>query len=106
MLSAEKAAKKEKEESERLQVEVAQQMEEIKERTGIVEGELSEAGPALEKARNAVKGIKKKQLEEIRAFANPPLPVALTLQAVCILLGHKEKKAKNWRDVRSIMANR
>ena len=56
MMIGEKEAKTQKEASEKLQKEVEIQMVEIAERTEIVQTELGEAGPALEKARTAVKG--------------------------------------------------
>ena len=56
MLEGEKEAKKQNDISEKLQVEVAEEMVQIEERTQIVTDELAEAGPALERAQNAVKG--------------------------------------------------
>ena len=68
MMIGEKEAKTQKEASEKLQKEVEIQMVEIAERTEIVQTELGEAGPALEKARTAVKGEDKMIFFELKSM--------------------------------------
>lgn len=41
----------------------------------------------MEEAKQAVKGIKKGQLIEVRSMAAPPQPVRLALESICLLLG-------------------
>jgi hypothetical protein len=52
---------------------------------------LNKAEPALIEAQKAVKGIKKKDLEEIKALGKPPALVKMTLEAVCFLLKGKKE---------------
>ena len=53
--------------------------EEIAKRTEEVEKDLSQAMPALEEAQKSVSGVTKKDLNELRQFANPPKNVKMTL---------------------------
>ena len=46
----------------------------------------------------AVKGIKKKDLVEIRTMSNPPPPVKLALEAICLLVG---ETATDWKSIRA-----
>lgn len=46
----------------------------------------------------AVKGIKKKDLVEIRSMSNPPPAVKMALEAICLLLG---ETAQDWRSIRT-----
>lgn len=41
----------------------------------------------MDEAKQAVKGIKKGQLIEVRSMAAPPQPVRLALESICLLLG-------------------
>jgi len=50
--------------------------------------------------RVAVKGIKKQNLTEMRALANPPNAVKLALESVCTLLGEKDV---DWKSLRALM---
>lgn len=52
---------------------------------------MNKAEPALIEAQKAVKGIKKKDLEEIKALGKPPALVKMTLEAVCFLLKGKKE---------------
>ena len=46
----------------------------------------------------AVKGIKKKDLVEIRSMGNPPPVVKMALEGICILLG---ENASDWKSIRT-----
>ena len=48
----------------------------------------------------AVKSIKKQNLVEIRSMANPPPPVKMTLEAICLLLG---ENAPDWKAIRGVI---
>jgi dynein heavy chain len=43
--------------------------------------------PALQAAADALKAIKKDDINIIKTYANPPDAVRMVLEAVCILLG-------------------
>ena len=47
------------------------------------------------------KGIKKKDLDEIRNLGRPPANVVLTLECVAIMLG---ETSVDWADVRKLLA--
>ncbi|BGP05267.1 dynein heavy chain [Rhodotorula toruloides] len=72
----------------------------IAERREIVMGELADAEPAVEDAQAAVSNIKKQQLTEVRSMANPPEAVKLSMEAVCILLGHR---IEGWKSVQAVL---
>jgi hypothetical protein len=48
-------------------VQVAQKKSELEQRRGTVQRQLDEALPAVEEAREAVQGIKRQQLDEVRS---------------------------------------
>lgn len=77
-----------------------QQERAIAERREVVMGELADAEPAVEDAQAAVSNIKKQQLTEVRSMANPPEAVKLSMEAVCILLGHK---IDSWKAVQGVL---
>jgi dynein heavy chain 1 len=59
------------------------------------------AGPAVEEAKQAVKGIKKQQLTELKSMTSPPALVKLTLEAVCVMLG--EGEGLDWKNIRLVI---
>ena len=73
----------------------------LKERKEKAQSELDEAEPALNSAKNSVKGIKKRDLDEIRNLGRPPINVKLTLECIAIMLG---QKSVEWTDVRKLLA--
>jgi dynein heavy chain len=56
------------------------------------EAELAEAIPALNNALNALKGLSKGDIVELKAMKSPPAGVRLTMETVCILKGIKAGK--------------
>ena len=73
----------------------------IQERISTINDELAEARPALEAAIKSVQNISKKQLDCIRALKKPPMLIAMTLEAACILL---KKRCRDWREIRKHMS--
>ncbi|CEP03245.1 hypothetical protein PBRA_003005 [Plasmodiophora brassicae] len=71
---------------------------EISERTSAVKGDLDRIEPLLREAREAVQGIGKPSLDEIRAFSNPPAAVKMALEPTMILLGLPI--GMTWTDIR------
>lgn len=100
MLDKQQEAEKEKATQQLLSVELEKQNAKIAQRTNQVREELAEAEPDLLAAQEAVSGIKKSQLDEVRALPTPPKLVQLTLEAVCAMLG---SNATNWGDIRKII---
>jgi len=66
-------AQKRKEEAEKMSVDVDRQQVAIAERKEKAQSELDEAEPALNSAKSSVKGIKKRDLDEIRNLSRPPV---------------------------------
>ncbi|CAK9071077.1 unnamed protein product [Durusdinium trenchii] len=60
-----------------------------------VEADLAEAMPALMEALSALDTLSAKDIGEIKAMKNPPGPVKLVLQAVCIMKGIKPNRVKD-----------
>jgi dynein heavy chain 1 len=83
-----------------VQEKLAIQNADIAEQSKEANADLARAEPALEEALGAVKGIKKKHLEEVRGFARPPELVQRAMEAVLILL--KGKKL-DWTAIRKAL---
>ncbi|CAI4230233.1 unnamed protein product [Auanema sp. JU1783] len=101
MLDDQQKAEDEKKLSEQLQKELAEQLTQIAAKKTEVQKDLSQVEPAVEEAQNAVKGIRKNQLVEVRSMASPPVMVKLALEAICILLG--ENVGTDWKAIRGVM---
>ncbi|CAI2172645.1 16667_t:CDS:10, partial [Funneliformis geosporum] len=100
MVGDQQIAEEQKKESEKIQVNLSFQNEEITARRSIVMKDLANAEPAVEEAKKSVQGIKKQHLSEVRAMANPPEAVKLAMTSVCTLLGFK---IDSWKAVQGII---
>lgn len=100
MVEQQQAAETKREASLALQAELQRQEAQMAEQRTSVLQELSEAEPALLDAQAAVSNIKKQHLSEVRSMTNPPAPVKLAMESVCILLGHR---IDGWRSVQSLI---
>ena len=101
MVADQNEAERSKAEAEKISAEVEKQQVEIDKRKDEAQRDLDEAEPALREAQTSVRGIKKRDLDEVRNLARPPNNVKLTLECVAIMLG--ETKVE-WTDVRKILA--
>ncbi|EJW75529.1 hypothetical protein WUBG_13562 [Wuchereria bancrofti] len=101
MLADQQRAEKEKLASEQLQKELAESLVQIEKKRTEVQEDLAQVEPAVEEAKQAVKGIKKGQLIEVRSMAAPPQPVRLALESICLLLG--ESVGMDWKAIRGVM---
>lgn len=100
MVEQQQAAEMEREASLALQEALHKQEAMLEEQRASVLDELAEAEPAVLHAQAAVSNIKKQHLSEVRSMANPPAPVKLAMESVCILLGHY---IDGWKSVQSIL---
>ena len=80
--------------------EIEVQEGQIAKRKEAVEGELMQAKPALEEAENAVRSIKKTDLDTVSRFPSPPAPVKFALEAVAVMLG---ESANDWADLKKVI---
>eukprot|EP01134_Creolimax_fragrantissima_P000216 CFRG0216T1 len=100
MLYDQQEAEKKREVSVAMQAELAIKEKIVFDQTVSVENELAEVEPAVSEARDAVSGIKKNQLSEVRSLQNPPAMVKLAMESVCTLLG---ELTVDWKAVRQVI---
>ena len=100
IMDKQKQSKEKIDESVTLSTQIDQKKVQIEERKGIVEKELEEVGPALEKAQKSVSSISNAQLNEVKNYKVPPARVVMVLEAVIYLI--KGKKLE-WNDIKSEM---
>lgn len=48
----------------------------------------------------AVQSIKKQNLVEVKSMSNPPPPVKMALESICLLLG---ESTNDWKVIRSVL---
>ncbi len=70
--------------------------EQLKQRQSQIAKEVAEVKPLVLKAKEAVGGISKQQLSEVRAYQVPPPVVRGTLAAVCMMMGQNDL---TWRAI-------
>ncbi len=66
---------------------------------------LSEALPAVEAATRALEDLKKEDLSELKAFANPPAAVKAMCMQLVILRPTGEKLEENWNDAKKLLGH-
>ena len=101
MVADQNVAEKRKAEAEKMSVSVKEQQVAIDSRKDEAQRDLDEAEPALRSAQASVRGIKKRDLDEVRNLARPPNNVKLTLECVAIMLGERRIE---WADVRKMLS--
>ncbi|GAA5808073.1 hypothetical protein MFLAVUS_001455 [Mucor flavus] len=100
MLADEKEAEQKKADSLQIKANLKIQNKEIEARRTVVDNDLANAEPAVKEAENSVRSIKRQHLTEVRSMSNPPEAVKLTMESVCIMLGHK---IDSWKTVQSMI---
>ncbi|CAK0838245.1 unnamed protein product [Prorocentrum cordatum] len=68
------------------------------------DGELTEAMPAMEAAKEAVNCLDKNSIGELKGFGRPP-PECVDVCAACAFLLKNEKKKIEWKTAQKMMAN-
>ena len=101
MMANQKKAEDEEALSVRLRKELEADVAELEKKKAEVSKELAQVEPAVEDAKQSVKGIKKQQLSELRSMTSPPNPVKLALESICTLLG--EDPNIDWKGIRQVM---
>lgn len=97
MLTEQSEAERKRAAAVEIRLAVQQQSAQIQERKQAANDDLAATEPLIEQASQGVQNIKKSQLNELRSLNNPPEPVKITLEAVCLLLGLKTDGG--WRQV-------
>ena len=93
--------KKKKEATEK-STEVEQNRKQITIEQEEAEESLRQALPDLENAREALDTLSKKDITEVRSFANPPEPVQIICECVAILKGLKDI---SWKTAKGMLAD-
>lgn len=99
--ATEKVMKKKKEAMEK-STEVEQNRKQITVEQAEAEEALRQAMPDLENARLALDTLSKKDITEVRSFANPPEPVQIICECVAILKGIKDI---SWKTAKGMLAD-
>lgn len=87
MIGRQQEAEKRKVQSQGIQLALEKQTKEIGKKQEDVTKDLEQVEPAVKDAEQAVQGINKQQLNEVRNMPNPPALVKLALESICLLLG-------------------
>ena len=66
---------------------------------------LMEALPAVEAAADALSKIRREDLQELKAFNNPPIHVKIVCQMCTVLRPTREKLDETWNDSKKILGN-
>jgi len=85
-------------EAEKFSVVLAEQSKNIAERKSVAEKDLAGAEPALLAAQEAVKGVTKDNIVELKNYAKPPAKVALALEPAVALIKNTAKKPE-WKEI-------
>ncbi len=101
MVRNQKEAETRKAEVEKMSLEVKEQQKEISVRKEEAQRDLNAAEPALREAQAAVKGIRKRDLDEVRNLLRPPPNVQLTLECIAVMLGETNL---DWQNVRKTVS--
>ena len=64
-----------------------------------------EALPAVEAAAEALNNIRREDLQELKAFNNPPIHVKIVCQMCAVLRPTKEKLGDTWTDSKKMLGN-
>ena len=100
MVADQQEAEQKKAASIEIQAALAEQDRNIEQRRSVVLADLANAEPAVLEAQAAVNNIRRNQMQEVRAMANPPEAVKLAMESACTILGHK---VDSWRTVQGII---
>ncbi|OMJ11354.1 Cytoplasmic dynein 1 heavy chain 1 [Smittium culicis] len=100
MVEDQNEAEKTRVQSIQIQSELEIKNKEIQIKRTSVMADLDKAEPAVLEAQQAVSGVNRAMLTEVRTMSNPPMPVKLAIESACTLLGHKQT---DWRSLVSII---
>ncbi|XP_065319190.1 dynein heavy chain, cytoplasmic-like isoform X2 [Gordionus sp. m RMFG-2023] len=100
MIKDQQEAEMRKSTSQQIQSKLIEQEKLIHEKKQMAINELAQVEPAVIEAQQAVKGIRKQPLVEVRSMANPPLAVKMAMESICLLLG---ENYSDWKAIRGVI---
>ena len=89
-----------KAEMEKIEQFLAVEEKKIEKDREVVNKQLEKVLPLIEEAKTAVSGLTKKNIENIRAFMNPPEAVRHVLKAVLAIFGNKDE---SWNSMKNFL---
>jgi dynein heavy chain len=98
-------AEKSSQEASRKQIAAEEQGKTIKIEKDKADAALMEALPAVEAAAEALNNIRREDLQELKAFNNPPVHVKIVCQICTILRPTGEKLDETWGDSKKMLGN-
>mmetsp|Transcript_53278 Transcript_53278/g.159518 ORF Transcript_53278/g.159518 Transcript_53278/m.159518 type:complete len:3881 (-) Transcript_53278:473-12115(-) len=98
-------ATKQNEEAQKKQAAAELQAKTIMEEKGKADTALMAALPAVEAAAEALNNIKKNDLQELKAFKNPPIHVKVVCSMCAMLRPTGEKLDDSWADSKKMLGN-
>ncbi len=90
-----------KQEVETLQKKCTEDEDNIKKRKAMVEDELKDIQPEVDKAKEAVGDLKPANITEIKSYKMPPDPVSDVLQGVLRLMGEEDT---SWSSMKKFLS--
>eukprot|EP01105_Mastigella_eilhardi_P022506 TRINITY_DN553_c0_g1_i1.p1 TRINITY_DN553_c0_g1~~TRINITY_DN553_c0_g1_i1.p1 ORF type:complete len:4613 (+),score=1400.71 TRINITY_DN553_c0_g1_i1:1522-13839(+) len=102
MVADQQIAELKKKDSLLLSEKLGKQREEIKVQSDRAYADLGKAEPALIAAKQAVQLIQRKHLEEVKALANPPTLIKLTMECVVLVIHNKKV---DWPTIRRMLTD-
>ena len=87
------------------QQEAVKQSKIIEEEKNKADSSLMEALPAIEAAAEALNNIRREDLQELKAFNNPPIHVKIVCQMCAVLRPTGEKLEENWAGAKLMLGN-
>eukprot|EP00731_Ephydatia_muelleri_P024350 Em0016g621a len=100
MVKDQQEAERKRVTSQEIQETLQEKTKEIEKKRAIVMEDLGKVEPAVKEAQNAVKGIKKQHLVEVRALPNPPPVVKMAMESIALLLG---EPSGDWKSIRAML---
>mmetsp|Transcript_12145 Transcript_12145/g.29873 ORF Transcript_12145/g.29873 Transcript_12145/m.29873 type:complete len:4768 (-) Transcript_12145:256-14559(-) len=97
-------AENQRQAAKRIKSDQEKQDVEMKEEKARVEADLAGAGPALEAAKKSVGAIKKRDLDTIRSFKQPPKLVQLAMEPVMMMVNRRIDGAGSWGKIKQTLA--
>ena len=84
------------------EAEVAKKANESKMISDECQKQIDKIQPELDKARDIVEKINKKDFDDLKQYKQPPLPIKYALQCLCIILGTKVELKKDTKTFRMV----
>lgn len=103
MVTGQTEAEESKKNSLKLSDALALQSEEIEVERKKINDEIAGVEPAVQEAKNAVRNVDKKSIDELRVLKTPPAAIQLAMEAVVIMVKPESEKSISWDLCKKLM---